>query len=150
MRRELAYPEFADPMVRPRYTGIPTFMRAPYREDLAGIDIGLIGVPFDGGVTNRTGARHGPREIRNQSSLMRRVNQATRIDPYALCRIADLGDAWVEKPFELQGAHREIETVFAAVHAAGIVPVSAGGGPTINLPLFPPHPHDPPVRPGHF
>src|SRR5229473_3389370 len=105
MKRDLAYPEFADPMVRPRYTGIPTFMRAPYREDLAGIDIGLVGVPFDGGVTNRTGARHGPREIRNQSSLMRRVNQATRIDPYALCRIADLGDAWVEKPFELEGAH---------------------------------------------
>src|SRR5713101_4759406 len=114
MKRDLAYPEFADPMVRPRYTGIPTFMRAPYREDLTGIDIGLIGVPFDGGVTNRTGARHGPREIRNQS---------TRIDPYALCRIADLGDAWVEKPFELEGAHREIEAVFAAVHAAGIVPV---------------------------
>jgi guanidinopropionase len=150
MRRELAYPEFADPMVRPRYTGIPTFMRAPYREDLAGIDIGLIGVPFDGGVTNRTGARHGPREIRNQSSLMRRVNQATRIDPYALCRIADLGDAWVEKPFELQGAHREIESVFAAVHAAGIVPVSAGGDHSITLPIFRAIAKDRPVGMVHF
>src|SRR5260370_15587718 len=136
MRRELAYPEFADPMVRPRYTGIPTFMRAPYREDLAGIDIGLVGVPFDGGVTNRPGARHGPREIRNQSSLMRKVNQATRIDPYALCRIADVGDAWVEKPFELEGALREIEAFFADVHQAGIVPVSAGGDHSITLPIF--------------
>ena len=54
--------EFDDPMARPRYTGMPTFMRAPYREDLEGVDIGLIGVPFDGGVTNRTGTRHGPRE----------------------------------------------------------------------------------------
>ena len=93
MHRDLTYPEFADPMVRPRYTGIPTFMRAPYCEDPAGLDIALVGVPFDGGVTNRTGARHGPREMRNQSSLMRRVNQATRIDPYALCRIGDVGDA---------------------------------------------------------
>src|SRR5579883_1382942 len=101
-----AYPEMADPMVRPRYTGLPTFMRAPWQEDPAGLDIALVGVPFDGGVTNRPGARHGPREIRNQSSLMRKVNQASGIDPYALCRVGDVGDAWVEKPYELTGADR--------------------------------------------
>src|ERR1041385_4788962 len=126
-------PEFEDPMARPRYTGLATFMRAPYREEFDGIDIGLIGVPFDGGVTNRPGARHGPREVRNQSSLMRRINQASGIEPYALCRIADLGDAWIEKPFELAGAHREIEGVFAAVHAAGVVPLSAGGDHSVTL-----------------
>ncbi len=60
-------PEFEDPITRPRYTGLPTFLRAPYSENLDNVDIGLIGVPFDGGVTNRTGARHGPRRIRNQS-----------------------------------------------------------------------------------
>ena len=54
-------PAYEDPIQRPRYTGIPTFMRTPYREDWAELDIGLVGVPFDGGVTNRTGARHGPR-----------------------------------------------------------------------------------------
>ena len=42
------YPEFSDQMQRPRYTGIPTFMRTRYTEDLAGVDIGLVGVPFDG------------------------------------------------------------------------------------------------------
>jgi guanidinopropionase len=136
MDRKYAYPEFADPMVRPRYTGIPTFMRAPYAEDPAGLDIALVGVPFDGGVTNRTGARHGPREIRNQSSLMRRINQASGIDPYELCRIADVGDAWVERPFELEGALREIEGVFAQIHAAGAVPVSAGGDHSVTLPIF--------------
>ena len=72
-----------DPMSRPRYTGIPTFMRAPYAEDWSGVDIGLIGVPYDGGVTNRPGTRHGPREIRNLSSLMRKVNQATGVGPKA-------------------------------------------------------------------
>ena len=66
-----------DPMVRPRYTGLASFMRVPYREDWTDVDIGLIGVPFDGGVTNRPGARHGPREIRNQSSLMRRFGVAS-------------------------------------------------------------------------
>src|SRR5215472_11800051 len=117
MQRNLHYPEFADPQVRPRYTGIPTFMRVPYVEEPAGLDIALVGVPFDSGVTNRTGARHGPREIRNQSSLMRRINQASGIDPYELCRIGDVGDAWIEKPFELEGGLREIAGVFAQIHA---------------------------------
>jgi guanidinopropionase len=134
--RTLHYPELADPMVRPRYTGLATFMRLPFQDDPAGLDIALIGVPFDGGVTNRPGARHGPREIRNQSSLMRRINQASGIEPYALCRIADIGDAWVEKPFELEGAHAEIAAFFAAVHAAGVVPLSAGGDHSISLPIL--------------
>src|SRR5579863_1454147 len=55
MKRDYAYPEYADPKVRPRYTGIATFMRTPYVEDLATIDIALAGIPFDGGVTNRPG-----------------------------------------------------------------------------------------------
>src|SRR5260370_26006620 len=101
------------------------------------MELGFMGVLLVGGVTNRRGARHGPCEIRNQSSLMRRVNQATRIDPYALCRIADIGDAWVEKPFELQGALRQIEAVFATVHTARIVPGSAGGDHSSTQPLFP-------------
>jgi len=129
-------PEFDDPMNRPRYTGIPTFMRAPFAEDLAGIDIGLVGVPFDGGVTNRTGARHGPREIRNQSSLMRRIQQTTRIAPHDLCRVADIGDAWIKSPFHLESSLDEITAFFARVHDAGVVPVSAGGDHSITLPIF--------------
>ena len=130
------YPEFLDPIVRPRYTGLPTFLRAPYREDMRDVDVGLVGVPFDGGVTNRTGARHGPREIRNQSSLIRRMNQATGVSPHDLCRVADIGDAWVQKPFTLEGSHREIEDFYHRVTAAGIVPVSAGGDHSITLPIF--------------
>lgn len=61
----------------PRYMGIPTFMRTPYQPDPEGLDIALIGVPYDGGVTNRPGTRHGPREIRNQSSLMRSIHHVT-------------------------------------------------------------------------
>ena len=62
-------------IVLPRFSGIATFMRLPYaRPTRRSVDIGLIGVPWDGGTTNRAGARHGPREIRDQSSLMRRVH----------------------------------------------------------------------------
>jgi guanidinopropionase len=148
--RTLRYPELADPMVRPRYTGLATFMRLPFQEHPEGLDIALIGVPFDGGVTNRAGARHGPREIRNQSSLLRRINQASGIEPYALCRIADIGDAWVEKPFELEGAHAEIAGFFAAVHAAGVVPLSAGGDHSISLPILRAIARDRPVGMVHF
>lgn len=133
---DFSYKEYKDPRVRPRYTGLPTFMRCPYSEDFAGVDIGLVGVPFDGGVTNRPGARHGPREIRNQSSLMRRINQATGIDPHALCEVADIGDAWVERPFELEGALEEIAEFFRQVQAAGVVPISAGGDHSVTLPIF--------------
>ena len=72
-------------MTRPRYTGLASFMRTPYREDWDGVEIGLIGVPYDGGVTNRPGARHGPREIRNQSSLIRPYHPVSKISPHDLC-----------------------------------------------------------------
>ena len=144
------YPEFQDPITRPRYTGLPTFMRAPYRESLSDIDIGLIGVPFDGGVTNRPGARHGPREIRNQSSLIRKMNQATGVSPHDICRVVDIGDAWVQKPFTLEGSHKEIEDFYSRVVDAQITPVSAGGDHSITLPIFRALAKDRPVGMVHF
>ena len=144
------YPEFSDQMQRPRYTGIPTFMRTRYTEDLAGVDIGLVGVPFDGGVTNRTGARHGPREIRNQSSLMRRINQATSVSPYELARVADLGDAWIQSPFHLESSLDEVQAFFANLHAAGVVPLSAGGDHSVTLPIMRAIAKDRPVGMVHF
>jgi guanidinopropionase len=83
-----SYPELADPQLQPRYSGIPTFFRLPHTELLDEVDIGLVGVPFDGGVTNRSGARHGPRDIRNQSSLIRKINQATGVAPLRCRRTA--------------------------------------------------------------
>ena len=144
------YEEFQDPIQRPRYTGIPTFMRAPHSETWDNVDIGLIGVPFDGGVTNRTGARHGPREMRNQSSLMRRKNQSSGICPYDVCRIADLGDAWVQKPFHLEESLDEIAEFFRQVHKRGIVPVSAGGDHSVTLPIFRAIASERPVGMVHF
>ena len=130
------YPEYQDPITRPRYTGIPTFLRCPYSEDLEEVDIGLIGVPFDGGVTNRPGARHGPREIRNQSSLIRKMNQATGVSPHELCTVRDIGDAWVQKPYTLEGSHKEIEEFYHRVVNANVIPLSIGGDHSITLPIF--------------
>jgi guanidinopropionase len=130
------YRELSDPQLRPRYTGIPTFFRCRHAEALDGVEIGVIGVPFDGGVTHRTGARHGPREIRNASSLIRRINQATGVAPFDLARVADLGDAWIEKPFELEGALREITDFLETVKAADVTPLSVGGDHSISLSIL--------------
>jgi guanidinopropionase len=146
----IKYPEYANPQLRPRYVGLPTFMRTPYREDLAGVEIGLVGVPFDGGVTFRPGARHGPREVRNQSSLIRTMNPATGINPFQLCAIADVGDAWAEQPYELTGAHREIQAFFEKLHAAQIVPVAVGGDHSITLPIFRAIARERPIGMVHF
>lgn len=125
-----------DPMKQPRYTEIATFMRAPLAHSLEGVDIGLIGVPTDLGVTNRPGARHGPREIRNASSLMRTVNLALGVNPYSLCRIADLGDVRLSHRFDLEKQVEEIAAFYRKVHAAGVRPVSAGGDHSITYPIF--------------
>jgi len=123
-------------MARPRYVGVPTFFRAPWKEDLQDVDIGIIGVPFDGGVTNRPGSRHGPREVRNQSTLVRLKNQATGICPHELCRVADIGDAWVPAPFELTQSHNAIQSAFERVVQHGIVPLAVGGDHSVTLPIF--------------
>lgn len=81
--------ETVDPKTAPRFMGIPTFMRTPFQPDPAGLDIALCGVPYDGGVTNRPGARHGPRQMRDLSSLCRVIHHVTRTNPYELCEIAD-------------------------------------------------------------
>jgi guanidinopropionase len=125
-----------EPMKEPRYTDIATFMRAPLAASLADVDIGLIGVPTDLGVTNRPGARHGPREIRNSSSLMRAFNLGLRVNPYELCRIADLGDVRITSRFDLEAQNAQIADFYRLVHKAGIIPVSAGGDHSITFPIF--------------
>ena len=83
------------------------------------MDIGLIGVPTDLGVTNSPGARHGPREIRNASSLMRSFNLGLGVNPYELCRIADIGDVRLSHRYDLEKQVEEIEGVLAQYPSRG-------------------------------
>src|SRR5246127_2153136 len=125
-----------NPMKEPRFTEIATFMRAPLARSLEEVDIGLIGVPTDLGVTNRPGARHGPREIRNSSSLMRAFNLGLGVNPYELCRVADLGDVRLSHRYDLEKQNEDIEAFYRKVKAAGVLPVSAGGDHSITYPIF--------------
>ncbi len=124
------------PMDEPRFVDLPTFMRTPLATTLDDLDIGLVGVPFDGGVTNRPGARHGPREIRSQSSLTRKIHPVTRVDPFDLCRVADVGDVCFEHLYSLEEAHAEVEDFFVHLHQAGVAPLTAGGDHSITYPIL--------------
>jgi len=125
-----------NPMLEPRYSEIATFMRAPLAESLDELDIALVGVPTDLGVTNRAGARHGPREIRNASSLIRTSNLAMGINPFELCRVADVGDVRFSNRYDLEVQVREIESYFRQLSVAGVFPVTAGGDHSITYPIF--------------
>src|SRR5262245_24730871 len=137
-----------DSGVVPRFAGPCSFMRLPFAEPRQ-VDIALIGVPFDGGTTNRTGARHGPREIRNQSSLVRRVHHVTGVSPFDLLRVADCGDAPVN-PLGIDDSLRTIEAHFAAIRHGGAVPLAVGGDHLITLPILRGLVADGPVGLVHF
>src|SRR5438045_6321822 len=111
----------------PRFGEVATFMRLPVERDPAKLDIAIVGVPWDGGTTNRPGARHGPREIRNMSTLMRRVHHARLVAPYELCRVGDHGDAPVN-PIDLNDYLKRIEAFLAHVEAGGAAPLLERGG----------------------
>jgi guanidinopropionase len=125
-----------DPMYEPRYQELATFMRAPYRPDLDGVDIALYGIPYDGGVTNRPGARHGPREIRNQSSLMRAINHVTRANPFERCSVADVGDVRFSRVFDNAAVNDDIEAFVQRIIGAGAMPLAAGGDHSVTYPVF--------------
>ncbi|RLB62259.1 MAG: agmatinase [Deltaproteobacteria bacterium] len=125
-----------NPMNDPRYCGIPTFMRTPYLTALSDLDIALVGVPYDGAVEARSGARQGPRQIRDMSSMMRAIHHVTRINPYELCKIADVGDVRFRQIFDVEASHADIMGFYEKLHSSDIVPLSAGGDHSITLPIM--------------
>ncbi len=124
-------------LVTPRFGGIATFMRLPHvpLDQAADIDIGIVGIPWDGGTTNRPGPRHGPRQMRDQSSMVRRMHQTSHVVPYDLANIADLGDCPVN-PANVDDALNRVESYFKKLVSLGIRPLSAGGDHLCSLPVL--------------
>jgi guanidinopropionase len=132
--------EFYQPLssdVVPRYAGIATFMRLPHvaPEQATDLDIGIVGVPWDGGTTNRAGARHGPRQVREMSALMRRYHPVLDISPYEIANCADLGDAPVN-PLEIVGTLDGLTSHYRQIVGRGITPLSVGGDHLVTLPIL--------------
>ena len=119
---------FADPA---------TFLGAPFRPeaassaDFGGLDIALIGVPMDLGVTNRAGARLGPRAVR-AVERMGPFEHVLRLAPMGMAKVADIGDVPFRSRFSLQECHEDIEAFYKKVVAAGVMPLSVGGDHSIT------------------
>lgn len=123
----------------PRFAGVPTFMRLPYvaPEDAirASVDVGIIGVPWDGGTTNRPGPRHGPRQLRDASTMIRAQNGITHVRPFEMINVADLGDVG-PNPVDLMDSMDRITSFYDALVAQGIRPLTAGGDHLTSLPVL--------------
>jgi agmatinase len=124
-----------DATVVPRFAGPATFARLPRIDEVADVDVAVIGVPFDAGVSYRPGARFGPSHVRESSRLLRPYNPAADVSPFAAQQVVDAGDLAVN-PFSLDEAIAQVEAgARAMLERAGRL-VTIGGDHTIALPLL--------------
>jgi guanidinopropionase len=110
-------------------------LRAQRRENAQGLDIALAGVPFDYGTYGRPGSRLGPAQVREYAWVARPINFMTGVEPFALCRIADVGDAPI-RSLDTEGSVADIQRFFEEIVAVGASPLAVGGDHTISLPIL--------------
>tara|TARA_B100000745_G_C20127791_1_gene386334 strand:- start:566 stop:1504 length:939 start_codon:yes stop_codon:yes gene_type:complete len=122
-------------MITPRFADVATFFRLPINKNLEDLDYCICGVPWDGGTTNRPGARHGPREVRNASSLIRLYHPVSLKSPYDNFDIADIGDCPVN-PADLQNSLVKIKEFYENIVTSKTIPLSIGGDHLISLPIL--------------
>ncbi len=117
-------------MELPRFAGIATFMRLPHvpldHPRVGEVQIGLVGLPWDGGTSNRPGPRHGPRALRDASTMIRAQHAVTGMRPFEAARCADLGDVG-PNPVDGPETLERFSGYFHGLAARGIRPLVAGG-----------------------
>jgi len=123
----------------PRFAGVPSFMRLPHvgldDPQFAAVDLGLVGVPWDSGTTNRPGPRHGPRQLRDASTMIRAEHPVSGVRPFELVNCADLGDVG-PNPADIADSMNRITGFYHRLIAAGIMPMTAGGDHLTSLPVL--------------
>jgi agmatinase len=117
------------------FAGMPTFLDAPYQEDFDNLDIALVGVPFDLGVSNRPGARFGPRAVRSIERIGP-YNHQTKALPFGHAKIADVGDVPGLRRYDLSQGIAQIEDWFHKIKDAGVRPLTVGGDHSITYPIL--------------
>src|ERR1700730_11095836 len=119
----------------PRFAHPATFMRLPHVTDPAGLDVAIVGVPYDGGTSYRPGARLGPREVRAQSSLIRPYSYFQKVAPFDRLNVADAGDIDAP-PVSIDKCYEAVEAGIGAIADAGARPIVIGGDHSISLPML--------------
>lgn len=120
------------------FGGITTFMRQPASREFEGVDVAVVGIPFDSGTSYRSGARFGPRKIREASLLLWGYNQILEIAPAEKLRIVDYGDIDVI-PVDIQATMQAINTEVDAILRNDVTVAALGGDHSITLPLLRAH-----------
>ncbi len=131
-------PDFNQPLGgndMPRFGGPATMMRLPSAAGAEGLDVAFIGVPLDIGTSNRPGARLGPRQIRDESRMLRPYNLATRAAPFDSLQVADIGDVPINT-FHLPKSMEIITAFYDEVLRYGCIPLTLGGDHTVTLPIL--------------
>ena len=129
------HPVPRDAFVSPRFGQVATFMLLPMAASAEGLDVALLGIPYDGGSSYRPGARFGPRAVREQSSLIRPWHPVLKVHPFERLRVADCGDVDVA-PISIERTYVAIERRVAEIVGHGAVPVSVGGDHSVTLPIL--------------
>ncbi len=125
----------ADGRRSPPYSGIATFLGLPAAGSAAGLDVALIGVPTDLGVTNRPGARFGPRAVRNVERIGP-YHPTQRSVPQARLKAADIGDVPFRSRFSLEQTIEDIEAFYRDLSGQGVRPLSVGGDHSVTYPIL--------------
>ena len=137
----------------PRFAGIPTFMRLPHvppgHDRFGDVQIGLVGAPWDGGTTNRPGPRHGPRQLRDASTMIRAQHPTTDIRPFEVANCADLGDVG-PNPASIDDSLQRFTTFYKTLKSNNIRPLTAGGDHLCSLPILRALAADAPLGMIHF
>jgi len=120
------------------YSGICTFGRRPHTRNLAGVDVVVLGVPYDGSTSYRSGTRLGPRSIREQSLLLWGYHNVLQVSPFQELNVVDYGDVEVV-PVDVLQTHQAIEQVASPIVNSGITLLTLGGDHSISLPLLRAH-----------
>lgn len=140
--RRIAEAQFPSGDIRLQpYAGVSTFLDLPYHpdarnhDDFGGLDVAVVGVPMDLGVTNRSGSRFGPRAVRT----IERVgpyNHVLRRMPSQLCKAADIGDVPLQSRYSLDQSHTDIQSFFHRLVKANIIPLAVGGDHSITYSIL--------------
>ncbi|MBU9697919.1 agmatinase [Rhodobacteraceae bacterium HSP-20] len=118
-----------------RFGGPATMMRLPAVTSAEGLDVAFIGIPMDHGTSNRSGTRLGPRQIRDESRMLRPYNMATGAAPFDHLQVADLGDVPINT-FDLKKTVDIITDHYRKVLAEDVVPLTLGGDHTLTWPIL--------------
>ncbi|MEM7074594.1 MAG: agmatinase [Pseudomonadota bacterium] len=119
----------------PRFGGPVTMMRLPSQQDASGLDACFVGIPMDIGTSNRPGTRLGPRQIRDESRMLRPYNMATRAAPFDSLQVADIGDVAINT-FDLKKSVEIIERAYAGILSHKAIPLTLGGDHTLTWPIL--------------